>query len=355
MKSIYIKDLSNSLIINKEPFAIGEVVKAEDKFGKPYLKLVLVDRTGRIEAKIWNDKLVRINPKICEAGCIVSITGKVEEYRGKFQINILEMDECTDLNIDDFIETSDFDSEEMFKDLMHYIDGITHSGLKNVILEMFKDENFVNNYKTRPAAKSVHHDFRSGLIQHVLEMLDIAHSMKRFYPMVNMDILTAGIVLHDIGKFEEMEINGLITEYSKKGMLVGHISLGAMRFSQYALGKISEDLYYHVLHMILSHHGELQYGSPVVPATVEAVMLSYIDRLSDKARCAVKAVREIGEEKEFGSYNIFMENARFWKGGNYDDEIDLQVVDSDNTQEKVTEIDLVKNTGDQLIFTADNE
>lgn len=357
MKSLYIKDLTAMFGLNREPFAIGEAVRAEDKFGKPYLKLVLVDKTGRIEAKIWNDKLMKINPKICEAGCIVLVTGKVEDYKGKLQINIIDLAECTDMKLDEFVETSEFDTDEMYRDLMHYVDGISHNGLKGVLLEMFKDEEFVKNYKTRPAAKSVHHDFRSGLIQHVLEMLDIAYSMKRFYPMANYDILTAGIILHDIGKFEEMDINGLMTEYSKKGMLVGHISLGAMKFSRYAIGKLSEDLYYHVLHMILSHHGELQYGSPVVPATIEAVMLSYIDRLSDKARCAVKAVREIGEDREFGNYNMFMENARFWKGGNYDDLISLQSPDpsDDVKEESHTEINLVTDEGDQLIFTTDNE
>ena len=220
---------------------------------------------------------------------------------------------------------------------------------------MFQDESFKRSYKFWPAAKSVHHDFRSGLIQHVLEMLNIAYSMKKFYPMVNYDIVTAGIILHDIGKFQEFDVKGIGTEYSKKGILVGHIPLGAMEFEKYAKGRLSEDLYYHMIHMILSHHGEVQFGSPVVPATVEAVMLAYIDRLSDKARCAVQAIEDITEDKEFGNYNIWMENARFWRGGNYDELEDINE-EIDTVAEEDTEIKLVTDKkGDQLIFTTENE
>lgn len=355
MKTYYIKDLKSSLTLTLEPFAIVEVNKAEDKFGKSYLKLVLADKTGKVEAKIWNDTLQKIDQKLCVAGCIVLVSAKIEEYRGKIQINIIDLKEAKDDNIDDFVETSAFDAEEMMIELMGYVSQIEHKTLREILEEMFKNEDFKRSYKFWPAAKSVHHDFRSGLLQHVLEMLNIAHSMKRFYTHVNYDILTAGIILHDIGKFQEFDVSGVSTEYSKKGILVGHIPLGAMEFEKYAKGKLSEDLYYHMIHMILSHHGEVQFGSPVVPATVEAVMLAYIDRLSDKARCAVQAIEDIGEDKEFGNYNIWMENARFWRGGNYDE---LENINKkiDEVAEEDVEIKLTSDDqGDQLIFTTENE
>ncbi len=355
MKTYYVKDLTSSLSLNLEPFAIAEVTKAEDKFGKAYLKLVLADKTGKVEAKIWNDKLVKIDPKLCVAGCIVLVTAKVEDYRGKAQLNIIDLKAADESKLDDFIESSIFDPDEMMAELMGFVAQIKHNSLRSILEEMFADQNFSRSYKFWPAAKSVHHDFRSGLLQHVLEMLNIAYSMKKFYPTVNYDIVTAGIILHDIGKFQEFDVQGIGTEYSKKGILVGHIPLGAMEFEKYAKGRLSEDLYYHMIHMILSHHGEIQYGSPVVPATVEAVMLAYIDRLSDKARCAVQAIEDITEDREFGNYNIWMENARFWRGGNYDELEDINA-EIDTVAEEDTEIKLVTDKqGDQLIFTTENE
>ena len=355
MKTYYVKDLTTALTLNLEPFAVVEVNKAEDKFGKPYLKLVLADRTGKVEAKIWNDKLIRIDQKVCVPGSIVLVSAKVEDYRGKAQLNIIDLKAADESKLDDFIESSAFDADEMMAELMSFVAQIQHKTLRSILEEMFQDESFKRSYKFWPAAKSVHHDFRSGLIQHVLEMLNIAYSMKKFYPMVNYDIVTAGIILHDIGKFQEFDVKGIGTEYSKKGILVGHIPLGAMEFEKYAKGRLSEDLYYHMIHMILSHHGEVQFGSPVVPATVEAVMLAYIDRLSDKARCAVQAIEDITEDKEFGNYNIWMENARFWRGGNYDELEDINE-EIDTVAEEDTEIKLVTDKkGDQLIFTTENE
>ncbi len=355
MKTYYVKDLTTALTINLEAFAISEVVKAEDKFGKPYLKIVFADKTGKVEGKIWNDKLIKIDSKLCVPGTIVLVSAKVEDYRGKVQLNIIDLKRADESKLDEFIESSAFDADEMMTELMGYVAQIKHKTLKSIVEEMFSDESFKRSYKFWPAAKSVHHDFRSGLLQHVLEMLNIAYSMKKFYPMVNYDIVTAGIILHDIGKFQEFDVQGVGTEYSKKGILVGHIPLGAMEFEKYAKGKLSEDLYYHMIHMILSHHGEVQYGSPVVPATIEAVMLAYIDRLSDKARCAVQAIEDITEDREFGNYNIWMENARFWRGGNYDELEDINA-EIDTVAEEDTEIKLVSDKqGDQLIFTTENE
>lgn len=356
MKTYYIKDLTSSLALTNEPFAIAEVTKAEDKFGKPYLKIILADKTGKVEGKIWNDKLMRIDQKLCVPGTVVLVTAKVEEFKGKMQINIADLKRADESKLDDFIESSAFDADEMMQELMDYVSKIKHKTLREIIEDMFKDETFNRSYKYWPAAKSVHHDFRSGLLQHVLEMLNIAYSMKRFYPMVNFDIVTAGIILHDTGKFQEFDVQGVGTEYSKKGILIGHISLGAMEFQKYAQGKLSEDLYYHMVHMILSHHGEIPYGSPVVPATVEAVMVAYIDRLSDKARCAVQAIEDISEEKEFGNYNIWMENARFWKGGNYDELSEPEATSKEAEAEPEDEIKFkVDDEGNQLLFTTEQD
>lgn len=339
MKTLFIKDLKKNQFIQAETFALSEFAIASDKNGKPYANLVLVDKTGNVQAKIWSEALATMDYKNFSPGIIVSISGKVDEYKGKLQFTVNEMKVVQEDQIDAFMQSSEYDSEEMMSDIAKTIETISDAKLKSVLQAMFSDQDFVKSFKYAPAGKAVHHDFRSGLLQHVLEMLEIGKSMRKYYPTVNYDILLAGIILHDIGKFEELLSNGIGISYTKKGSMLGHISLGVMIFDKYAKGKLDENTYLNIVHIILSHHGELQFGSPVFPATLEAVMVSSIDRLSSKSRAAQKAVSEIPEDREAGNPVIWLENARFFRTNEFKDE------PQDNNDGILDE-----DTGDQLIF-----
>ncbi len=345
MKTLYIKDLQKNQVISNEVFLIFECTKSEDKNGKPYCSLIIGDKTGKIPAKIWGDKLVSIDPKLLKGEILVSISGKVEEFKGNLQMNIYDMTAVDETKLDDYLQSSEFDPDEMMDNLLTTINEIKTESIKEILKKIITDEEINKRLKYWPAAASVHHDFRSGLLQHISEMIEIAKSMKKFYPRVNYDILTAGIVLHDIGKLYELDGGKISVTYSKEGMLVGHIVKGVLLFESFGGKELPEDIYLHIVHLILSHHGTREYGSPVVPSTVEAIMLTYIDNLSAKSRTAMKARENIIEGDDFGGYNNFLEGAKLWRGGDLvsSDEEDSQKTDDSNNPD-IPEDDLSQLT-----------
>ncbi|MEP7104060.1 MAG: HD domain-containing protein [Candidatus Dojkabacteria bacterium] len=316
MKSLFVKDLQKNLLIDNESFIINAVETAEDKNGKLYANITIGDKTGKISGKIWSDKLPMIDKRTLKPGALVSISGKIDEFKGTLQVNIYDVVQVDETKMDDFLESSLYDADEMYKEIITYAESIERKDLKAIILKILKDKDIERRFKYWPAAEIVHHAFRSGLLQHVLEMLNIMDSMKRFYPDVDYDILKAGIILHDIGKIDEFNFSGVNTEYSKLGTLVGHIVRGSQIFTEFGGDKLEENVYLHVMHLILSHHGILEYGSPVVPATVEGLMLTNIDNLSAKSRTADTARASIKGDQEFTNRIFWLENAKIWKGSN---------------------------------------
>lgn len=315
MKTLYVCDLQKSQVFDNESFVIFEAEKLQDKNGNHYYSLTLGDKTGRIPAKIWGDKLATIDSKAVKTGSVVEIAAKVEEFKGKLQLNILALIGVSESVLEEYLEQSEYDSEKMTAELFDVIDGIKDRGIKKVLKKILNDKEILRKYKYWPAAVTVHHDFRSGLLQHVLEMLEIAKGLKKYYPEANFDILTAGIILHDIGKIYELDASGIVANVTKIGTLVGHITKGAILFHDFAKDILPEDTYLHILHLILSHHGILMYGSPVIPSSVEAVMLSLIDNLSSKVRVAEKAKSRISKGMEFSPNITWIENAKIWNGG----------------------------------------
>jgi len=313
MKTTYIKDLLKNLIISDETFAIVECSKSEDKNGKTYYSLILGDKTGKIGAKIWSDTLPKINPKALKEGVIVKISAKTDEFKGTLQLNIMTLERVDEEALDDYMNSSEFSPDDMMQELKEEIKSIKDKSIKSVVEDILNDEEISKRLKYWPAANTIHHDFRSGLLQHVLEMFCVAKGLERFYPDVNFDILKAGIILHDLGKIYEMDGNNLSIPYTKEGTLLGHIYMGSRLFEKFAKDKLNGDVYLHILHLILSHHGTHAYGSPVLPATVEAIMLTYIDNVSAKSRTADSVRKSISDEEEFSKRVLWLENAKIWK------------------------------------------
>jgi 3'-5' exoribonuclease len=317
MKNTYVKDLKKGLALNQENFLLVEAEKAIDKNGAEYYKVVVADKTGKVEAKIWGDKLVGIDRALLVPGTVLCVNCRVEEFRGIPQLNITDAGLAEDAEMDDFVETSAYSPDEMMDELMMEIQTIQDPKLKHVITMIITDEEMNRKLRFWPAGKSVHHEFRSGLLQHVLEMLEIKRSLARFYPEVNYDVLTAGIILHDIGKLEELDNSNVGANYSTKGLLMGHINLGVIIFTKFADSMLDEGTYNHICHLILSHHGTHEFGSPVLPSTTEAVMLSKIDDLSSKARSADSATSRIMEGQEFSDFNRWLGGVKIWKSPKY--------------------------------------
>lgn len=316
MKTIYISDLQKNQIVTNEAFVIVEAKRLEDKNGKAYYNVTLADKTGKIEAKIWNDSFSNVETKAIKEDKVVQVSGKVDEYKGKKQMSIMTLSSVDESSLEEFLESSEFNADEMFKEVESEVAAIKNAKIKKMLENILSDSEIGRKFKYWPAASSVHHDFRSGLIQHVLEMLSISKGLVRFYPSVNYDVLTAGIIMHDMGKVYELDAQGITARYTTIGSLIGHIPMGLQILDRFGKENLDEKDYLHIAHLILSHHGSKDLGSPVMPSTVEAIMLSAIDLLSSKARTAQKAVDSISDDSEFSSFNQWLGGTRFWKAEN---------------------------------------
>lgn len=260
----------------------------------PFLKLELGYQHGRIWANIWEntDKFLTEY----KAGDIVKIQGRIEEYRTITQINIKKMrksDESDDVHPEDFLPVYPGDRKELSKRLKNLIKNIKNKHIKDLCASILLEGDFSERYSRAPAGKLWHHGYVGGLLEHSLTVARICDSLADIYPQVNRDLLNAGALLHDIGKVETYLITPYI-EYSDEGRLLGHIVIGYERVKK-AIGKIKdfpEELSKHLLHLILSHQGELENASPVVPMTLEAVLLHQADEIDSRMNAYQRIIKE---------------------------------------------------------------
>lgn len=292
MKEVYVKDLSKGMTLDGETFAVKELNKLETKNGKPYYKVSLIDKTGDITGQIWSDNIPNVEKGSLTPGNVVIIDAIVEEYRGAAQLNISRVNKVDETALDEFIEASDFDLDELWGMLEEHITSVEDSEIKDFLVSIFADKEIAAKYKTRPAAEYVHHSFHGGLLEHVVEMLELAKSMRMFYKEVNYDYVIAGIILHDIGKLFELDIEGTVVQRTTEGYLIGHLVKSYEFLYEHGKDKLSDEHILNLKHIILSHHGVLEYGSPVVPATIEASMVNAVDEASTKVRIFQKILRK---------------------------------------------------------------
>lgn len=308
MKNTFVKDIKPSLILAGESFVINDIKTLQDKNERPYYDLELGDKTGKIKAKIWSDNIPQVEKQALQSGRVVSIDAKVEEFRGAMQLNILKLIGVDETKMEDFLESSMFPADEMWEELMQKIEEhVSDKHLNQLLHSIFADAEIAKKYKYWRAANSFHHDFRSGLLQHVLEMIAAAEGLERFYPQANFSLVYTGIILHDIGKLEEIDSSGMVPRYTTKGNLIGHVVLGMELVDSFMSADMPEKLRLHLKHIILSHQGELQYASPSVPATLEAMIVYRLDGVSSDARKMDKGMGEPGDEYGISQYNKWLD------------------------------------------------
>ncbi len=256
------------------------------KAGKEYLSLELGDKSGASAANLWEDasgfKSIKNSVAV---GDIVKITGSMDEYQGNSQIKIESIrltKQSDDVTPKDFLPKSQRDVNEMKKEFKYRMEKIADIDLKSIMKNIFTEERF-EKYTAVPAGKMWHHGYISGLIEHTLEIIKICDLMCDIHPQINRDLLVCGAMLHDFGKIEELSFEPVF-EYTDKGKLLGHIVIAAMIVND-EINKapnFPENLKNNLLHLILSHQGKLEYASPVVPKTLEAITLYQADELSAK-------------------------------------------------------------------------
>jgi 3'-5' exoribonuclease len=258
----------------------------QKKSGDPYLSLTLTDRTGELDAKMWDNAADALNT--FERDDFVRIKGLLQIFQNRPQLTLHKIQPVPESEIDlaDYLPASKRDRDEMFRELQGWIAGMSEPHLKGLLEAIFADDEIALAFRTAPAGKTVHHNWIGGLIEHVLSLCTLAKISAGHYPHIDFDLLLTGVLLHDIGKIRELHYARSFG-YTTEGQLLGHIQIGA----QMVLDKVRlmpdfpprlRDL---VVHMILSHHGEMAFGSPKIPLFPEALLLHLIDSMDSKMEC----------------------------------------------------------------------
>lgn len=291
-------------------FYIAAKKMANTRDGKPYLSLTLADRTGQIEAKIWDDA-VSLDSK-CRKDGFVFINAFCKPYNGVLQLTIKTVNQIseTEVNLADFIPSAQVNVDALWRELSDYMGNISDPALSALLSELFSDESLVSAYCTAPGAKRMHHAYLHGLLVHTLQMVRVAVALCNLYPMLNRDVLIAGVILHDLGKIVEYDFSRPGFSRTDEGRLVGHLNIAISMIDEAAI-KIGLDR--HALsivalkHLILSHHGRYEYGSPVLPMSKEAFVLHFIDEIDAKINYldTLKSERKGSEETWSGYQSIY--------------------------------------------------
>lgn len=280
MKSVYVAELADGDDLLNEPFLLQDVISRETKDGRPYLLSTFRDRTGQIGGVFWDvpdDIEGWVRP-----GIVTLVTGHVGNYKSALQITTTDLNPLSAPNMAQFLPASERQTQEMIDELRQIIDGLEEPWRK-LVEYLLLDEEFLNTFANAPAARILHHAYVGGLLEHTLSMAAVARYLIQHYPYVNKDLLLSGVLLHDAGKAIEYE-TGTSFNFSDDGRLVGHIVRAITMIEQAAadLGGFPEEDLRQLVHLIASHHGTLEWGSPVVPKTLEAILLHQIDLLDSR-------------------------------------------------------------------------
>lgn len=264
------------------------------KVGKPYENVILQDKTGTIDAKIWDVSSQGIDD--FDALDYVQVMGDVTSYQGALQLNIKRVRVANKNEYDpkDYLPVSEKDIPKMYEELLGFARGLREPHLKALAESFFLDDEFAERFQFQSAAKNVHHGFVGGLLEHTLSVTKICDFCAKQYPYLKRDLLVCAAMFHDIGKLEELSPFPANT-YTDEGQLLGHIMIGAemvgMRIRE--MGDFPKSLENELKHCILAHHGELEFGSPKKPALAEALALSFADNMDAKLETMKEALATV--------------------------------------------------------------
>lgn len=290
---------------------IKEATKGVTSNGKPFLTLILRDATGEIEAKLWDS--TKEDEALFTPEQIVNIAGEINQFRGKSQLKILSVRpaQVTDgLHVSDFVEKAPVDREVLAEKLTEAIFEMENPIMQRIVRAFIKK--YQEALLTYPAAAKIHHEYVSGLAHHIVSMLAVAKELHNLYPQVNKDLLYAGIILHDLGKLKEL--SGVITTtYTTEGKLLGHIPIMVEEIGHMAKElQIEGEEVLILQHLVLSHHGKAEWGSPTPPLVQEAELLHLIDLIDAKMNMLNRALDKV-KPGEFTERLFAMDNRAFYK------------------------------------------
>lgn len=265
-------------------YLVKEMGRGETKAGKPYLMLIVMDATGEMAGRVW-ENADQLAPE-CPVGAVVSLSGQAQAYKGVVQLKIdtLKRIEPSAVDPAQFLPTTPGDIKAMARELTAIAEAVENPFLRELLLAFMKERKFMAAFKAAPAAKAMHHAYVGGLLEHTLAIARLAGQVCALYPALDRSLLLSGVLLHDIGKIREFDIAKIPADYSDEGRLVGHMVLGIGMIDERisAVKGFPTELAARLKHLILSHHGSHEFGSPVLPMTIEAFVLHFLDNLDAK-------------------------------------------------------------------------
>ncbi|QVL30518.1 HD domain-containing protein [Telmatocola sphagniphila] len=306
--------------------SVDEVFLATDKQlrnnrnGQSFIQVTIQDRSGNLTGRVWNagEALFRT----FEIGEYIRVKGKAQLFQGALQliVNNIEKIDSSGVNLADFLPRTEQDITKLFERLRGYLMKLTNPYLKSLAQCYLMDDKFVAAFCQAPAGVKVHHAYVGGLLEHVTTMMDVADRILPFYPDVNRDLLMIGVFLHDTGKIRELTYESAFN-YSDEGQLLGHMNIGIEMLKHYEgqvkslLGEnMPEDLSVRLKHMIISHHGTAEFGSPKIPMTPEAVALHAIDSLDSRIHITVREIKDdVISNSNWTPYNAALQR-KLYKG-----------------------------------------
>ncbi|MEK7466103.1 MAG: HD domain-containing protein [Planctomycetota bacterium] len=312
---IDISDLAGTEAVD-QVFLLGNVEVRQKKNGEPFLNLELVDRSGRMQAKVW-DGAEMVQRKI-RTGDYVRVRGQVKIYNKRLDMAIASIIAVDEKSVDKgaFVPRTKKDPVQLALAWKEIVAGVKNDWLKRLLRTFVEDEGWFAKFCESPAAVRLHHACIGGLLEHVVTLARAALAIAPLYPNLDKDLLVTGIFLHDVGKVRELSSDRVFA-YTDEGRLVGHIAIGSQMLEEVVAGieGFPEELRLRLQHMILAHHGQLEYGSPVKPMTLEAVALHHLDNLDAKIFAFSKAIEEstVGEGENWTEYSK-MFDGYLWKG-----------------------------------------
>jgi 3'-5' exoribonuclease len=294
MKDFFVSDAAqfeNQNVVSYFTLASLSVRERKGASGGQYLALTLADKTGLLEARMWEEFAGVV--ETCSEGCYVKVQGQISKYQGKFQITLQKMRSAAENEIEpaDFVPATQYDVAEMNAELRGVVAGFSNAHLQRLVCAFLDDPIIGPAFLAAPAAKRLHHAWIGGLLEHVLHLVRVCLATAPFYPEVDPELLVTGAILHDIGKVRELSWKSSFN-YTLEGQLVGHISIGVGMLGEKIAAinataeteaeRFPDRLRLLLEHMILAHHGKLEFGSPKLPMTPEAMLLSALDDLEAK-------------------------------------------------------------------------
>ena len=303
MKSPLVKDLAPDQSMTTF-FLVHEKEIRSTAAGKPYLRMELGDRSGTVEARMWD--AFEVPCKDIKRDDFIKVSARVELYRNKFQLVLqqLRVAKPEEIDIADYLAHTPFDVEVMFKQLLAYAEEIKNPWLKKLCLEIFSDPTVVQNFKRAPAAKVMHHAYIGGLLEHVVGLCGLAKQIAAHYPELDVDLLLMAALLHDVGKLEELCFERAVV-YSTEGQLLGHIvmELETVTNAMNSIVGFPAKLKTVVQHILISHHGQYEFGSPKLPMIREALVFHYMDDMDSKMAAVRAAFASGSAEPEWSAYS----------------------------------------------------